>query len=90
VSRFGGEEFVVVLPYTSSKGASYVADKIKNNVIKLGILHKHSEHEFVTISIGGAILQTRENSNNTLQLADKKCINLSFKGVTKLVFSPQF
>jgi len=86
VSRFGGEEFVVVLPHTGNKGANCVADKIKNNVMQLGILHKHSEHEFVTISIGGATLQTRDNSKNTLQLADERMYQSKFQGRNQVSF----
>ena len=40
VARYGGEEFVVVLPHTSIEGAICVADKIKQNVVDLGILHR--------------------------------------------------
>lgn len=51
VARFGGEEFVVLLPYTSEQEALNVAEKIRKNV-------EQSEVEFqttniqVTISIG--------------------------------------
>ena len=53
ISRFGGEEFAVILPETDHRGACYVAEKIRRKIESL-----HMEHEFssvsgyVTISIG--------------------------------------
>ena len=54
-ARFGGEEFVVVLPDTSLKGAQHVAEHLRINVENLQIEHKASQaHQFVTISLGVA------------------------------------
>ncbi|MEL0638989.1 diguanylate cyclase [Pseudoalteromonas aliena] len=86
VARYGGEEFVVVLPHTSIEGAICVADKIKKNVIDLGILHKYSEYEFVTISIGGSTLQPYESNKNTLQLADEKMYESKKQGRNQVCF----
>jgi diguanylate cyclase (GGDEF)-like protein/PAS domain S-box-containing protein len=53
VSRFGGEEFVVILPDTESKGAVRLAEHIRKSVIDLAIPHpKSGISEFVTVSIG--------------------------------------
>ena len=86
VARYGGEEFVVVLPHTSTEGAICVADKIKQNVADLEILHKYSEYDFVTISIGGATLQPYVNNKNTLQIADEKMYESKMQGRNKVCF----
>lgn len=53
VVRYGGEEFVVILPDTSIKGASYVAIRIKENILKLVIKHEIScVNKVVTVSQG--------------------------------------
>lgn len=53
-ARFGGEEFVVVLPDTTIEGAAAVAAKIHKVVRALQIEHRSSEHAIVTVSIGAA------------------------------------
>ena len=53
VSRYGGEEFVVVLPNTDENGARTIADKLLETVRKLNIKHeKNGAEGRVTISIG--------------------------------------
>jgi diguanylate cyclase (GGDEF)-like protein len=51
--RYGGEEFVVILPNTDENGACEVAMRIIRNVKSLDIPHEKSEiSDHVTISIG--------------------------------------
>ena len=53
VGRYGGEEFVVVLPDCDQAGASVVAEKIRNHVEMLKIPNKNSQVlSTVTISVG--------------------------------------
>jgi diguanylate cyclase (GGDEF)-like protein/PAS domain S-box-containing protein len=54
VARFGGEEFVVLLPGTNATGAARVARNIQDAVNGMGILHEESPHAVVTVSIGAA------------------------------------
>lgn len=55
VGRYGGEEFVCVLPHTDSSGASRVAEKLQQAVSSLQIAHRESRSaDFVTISQGVA------------------------------------
>ncbi len=55
VSRYGGEEFVLVLPGTTQEGALVVAERIRGAVAKLNIPNKASGHDGVlTVSIGVA------------------------------------
>jgi diguanylate cyclase (GGDEF)-like protein len=51
--RYGGEEFVVVLPYTDEAGAKSTAVKLLESVRALRIPHEQSDAaDHVTISIG--------------------------------------
>ena len=53
VIRYGGEEFLVVLPSTDENGARIISEKLINKVKDLKIAHKSSDvSEYVTISIG--------------------------------------
>jgi len=53
VSRYGGEEFVILLPETEAPGAKHIASKLVEEVYALGIRHDHNRgHGVVTISCG--------------------------------------
>lgn len=54
-ARFGGEEFVVVLPGTSQEGAQVMGDRICRSVQALNVAHESlGSGRVVTVSIGGA------------------------------------
>jgi diguanylate cyclase len=54
VARFGGEEFVVILPKTPLQGAAVVAENIRCAIANKELMHKGSGKSFgtVTVSIG--------------------------------------
>jgi len=51
--RFGGEEFLVVLPDTDYAGMKHISDHIRSQLCDLNITHSESAYEQVTLSIGG-------------------------------------
>ena len=57
--RYGGEEFLVLLPETDLNGTEMVAAKIVGAISSLGIPHEDSPHGVVTASIGGAVAYSR-------------------------------
>ncbi|MHC0037049.1 diguanylate cyclase domain-containing protein [Pseudoneobacillus sp. C159] len=53
VARYGGEEFAVILPNTSERAATKLAEKIRNSVVQLEIPSINSKVlPIVTLSIG--------------------------------------
>ncbi len=53
-ARFGGEEFVLLLPETDASGASFLAEKIRVMIAELGITHDYSSAgNVITASLGG-------------------------------------
>lgn len=52
VARFGGEEFVVLLPQTDAPTALKVAERCQRLIAKQGIAHGQSPYGHVTVSIG--------------------------------------
>jgi diguanylate cyclase (GGDEF)-like protein len=54
VARFGGEEFVMLLPGATREDAAKIADGVRRAVRTAGISHRQSEYGFVTISAGVA------------------------------------
>ncbi len=56
-ARFGGEEFVIVLPNTDTAGASQIAHRINEAVFQLDIAHHDGVADgVVTVSIGVAAM----------------------------------
>ena len=54
-ARYGGKEFIVLLPNTPLEGAATIAERIRRSVESIGILHDKSHHNgVVTISLGVA------------------------------------
>lgn len=56
VSRYGGEEFLVILPDTDSATALSVADRLRVQISQLKLPHLASPMGFLTISIGVATM----------------------------------
>ena len=74
VARYGGEEFVVVLPETDLSQAKKVADRIREDVLRLNIPHPASKvSDRVTVSIGVASMVPRNSLKKEvlINMADK-------------------
>jgi diguanylate cyclase (GGDEF)-like protein len=54
IVRYGGEEFVVILPQTDAKGAATVAENMRLAVAKMAYPHPGSPNGIVTVSVGAA------------------------------------
>jgi len=68
-ARFGGEEFVVLLPNTDHEGASFVAESIRLKVEDLMIEHADSPiHKNVTLSLGVATAVPRYDGDPQMLL----------------------
>jgi diguanylate cyclase (GGDEF)-like protein len=74
ISRYGGEEFLCLLPYTDQEGAIYFAKKLVKTIEDLKISHPMNDHsEYLTISIGvsSCIPEMNDPPVNLINNADK-------------------
>lgn len=69
VCRYGGEEFVVLLPGASAKGAFFVVDRLRMMIEKSPFIFG-GEKIFIRFSAGVAELQPGENAEQLLGRAD--------------------
>ena len=71
VCRFGGEEFVVVLPMADLKATQARAERIRSRLRELTVLHKGESLGMITASIGVAALPEHGTSpKELLEAAD--------------------
>ncbi len=54
VCRYGGEEFVVIMPEAGPGALERVAERFRAAVAALGLPHALSEAGYVTVSVGAA------------------------------------
>lgn len=87
--RFGGEEFVVLLPKVSLAKAKIVANRISSAVRELLIKNAKSSYGRVTVSIGAATSQRGSGINfiEVLKKADKAMYKAKCAGKNMLVAS---
>jgi diguanylate cyclase (GGDEF)-like protein len=83
VSRFGGEEFVVILPETDSDGGLVVAEIIRNSIEELEIENTvDGQLRYLTVSIGIASQIPSEESyiSNFIDNSDKAMYQAKERG----------
>ena len=92
-ARFGGEEFVLLLPECNVEGAIAKASKALKDVIALSIPHERSSaHQYASISVGVAVAYP-SNELDTLELfkrADTALYEAKTNGKNQFVMAPTY
>lgn len=89
-SRYGGEEFVVVLPDTPTDSARAIAEKLRAAITALEIEHAGSEYGRVTASIGCASWTPESNADvaKIIKAADEALYKAKAAGRNTVVTQP--
>lgn len=72
-ARYGGEEFAIILPDTTSGGATSVAENIRKSIASKQLVRKGSDSNFgaVTISLGVTSYHAGEEVGTFIERADQ-------------------
>ncbi|WP_432662386.1 GGDEF domain-containing protein [Wukongibacter baidiensis] len=74
VARYGGDEFVAILPYTDEMGAEQLAEEMRAEIAKLDVEHKFScvsKRITITIGISTIIPSDTATMEDLINMADK-------------------
>ncbi len=74
--RYGGEEFLIVLPETTSSGAGIMAERLRKAVEGLEVIHDGQSIK-ITASFGGASVDFGGTSRDERSLTMEQLINLA-------------
>lgn len=89
LARFGGEEFVLLLPNTDEPGAKLLCERIRHAVSDLHIAHERSDTGQLTISIGICTLTPELDQDfiSAIKQADAALYEAKKQGKNKVVQS---
>lgn len=84
-SRYGGEEFCILLPQTGIDEAKIVADRLRSAVEKAEVTVKDDKKVNITISVGLAELDIKDMPEDLYMKADKALYDAKESGRNKVV-----
>ncbi|MDN3611745.1 GGDEF domain-containing protein [Vibrio ostreicida] len=85
--RYGGEEFLIILPNTDQAAAVTVAEKLREAIMKAKLLPSNEEE--CTASFGVTQFTGAENWKAAIERADKALYSAKQNGRNQVVFSQQ-
>jgi len=91
-TRFGGEEFLIVLPETDAAGARMLAKRLRESVAALAIAHASSPAaRHVTVSVGVLTVHpaTIDNAQTAVSEVDRQLYAAKQQGRNRVVASGQ-
>ncbi|MCX5707941.1 MAG: GGDEF domain-containing protein, partial [Candidatus Omnitrophica bacterium] len=85
ICRYGGDEFVVILPSTHTKGAKFVAEKVRNSVATLDLLNVEN-HKVIRVTLSGGVAEFKEgmSKEELINLADRALYSAKSEGKNRI------
>ena len=87
VSRFGGEEFAIILPDTPFSGALHIAEELRKTISASKLKRKSSQQALdnITVSIGVAWYRLHEELDDFIHRADMALYHAKHNGRNKVI-----
>lgn len=86
-ARFGGEEFIILLPETPLEGAMKVAEKIRQVIASQNLKHNDQNLGSITVSLGVALFDYNESKEQFFERADAALYSAKDSGRNRVVAS---
>jgi diguanylate cyclase (GGDEF)-like protein len=86
IARWGGEEFLILLPETDFEGVQIAAEKVRDLVSRSGFNYQGKPIR-VTLSIGGVVCQDQEDWDDCIKHADRALYYGKKHGKNLAIFS---
>ena len=90
-ARFGGEEFVVLLPETGIPGAMQVAEQLLSAVRDLGMAHSSSEaasHVTMSFGVSACVPDSSHTADHLIEAADAALYRAKSEGRNRAAWQP--
>jgi diguanylate cyclase len=84
IARFGGEEFLLLLPNTSLEDAMQAVTRIQRELTRSIFMHEH-QRVLVTFSAGAALVAPGESQDNLIQRVDAALYRAKREGKNRVV-----
>ena len=86
VARYGGDEFMIILPQTDHDGALVVANRIIKCIAHTPMMQNHGKNIFVSVSIGiAAKAKKNVEAHSLIEIADLALLRAKKNGKGKIV-----
>lgn len=70
ISRWGGEEFLILLPETDFEGVQIAAEKVRELIAHSSVPYQGHDIQ-ITLSIGGVVCERETNWDDCIKIADR-------------------
>jgi diguanylate cyclase (GGDEF)-like protein len=89
IGRFGGEEFLVFLPFQDETKVNQFAESICSAISSLNMTHNSSPFGIITVSVGVCVDSSRTDTNkiDLIERADQALYRAKFEGRNRVIVS---
>jgi diguanylate cyclase (GGDEF)-like protein len=84
-ARWGGEEFLIMMPDTDAQGATLVAERLRRAVESLNVAAPSGQTLRVSLTLGVATLRDKESGEQAIARADKALYDGKHAGRNRIV-----
>lgn len=88
ICRYGGDEYVVILPFTDLNNAKFVAEKVKRAIEKMDLLNKETR-KIIRVTVSGGVASYRGglSREDLITLADQALYKAKGEGRNRICVS---